>query len=81
MPPVPAAVDTRPLDATTNILVLGSDRRPDTPNWRTDVMMIIAMDQEHGRAGVISCPGCLRGRHPQPSAQSHECDRLPRRAG
>ena len=54
--PVPAAVDTRPLDATTNILVLGSDRRPDTPNWRTDVMMIIAMDQEHGRAGVISLP-------------------------
>ena len=54
--PVPAADDVRPLDATTNILVLGSDRRPDTPNWRTDVMMIIAMDQEHGRAGVISLP-------------------------
>lgn len=45
-----------PLDETTNILILGSDRRPDTPNWRTDVMMIVALDQERGRAGVISIP-------------------------
>ncbi len=46
----------RPLDQTTNILLLGSDRRDDTPNWRTDVMMIIALDRENGRAGVISIP-------------------------
>lgn len=50
-----AEVD-RPLTRTTNILVLGSDRRPDMPNWRTDVLMIIALDQENGRAGVISIP-------------------------
>lgn len=48
--------DGRPLDHTTNILVLGSDRRPDTPNWRTDVMMIVALDEAGGRAGVISIP-------------------------
>ncbi len=48
--------DGRPLDHTTNILVLGSDRRPDTPNWRTDVMMIVALDDVTGRAGVISIP-------------------------
>jgi LCP family protein required for cell wall assembly len=47
---------SRPLDQTTNILVLGSDRRPDTPNWRTDVLMIVALDRENGRAGVISIP-------------------------
>jgi LCP family protein required for cell wall assembly len=45
-----------PLSNTTNILVMGSDRRPNTPNWRTDVMMIVAMDEENGRAGVISIP-------------------------
>lgn len=53
---VVTAEDVRPLAHTTNILVLGSDRRADTPNWRTDVMMIIALDQENGRAGVISIP-------------------------
>lgn len=45
-----------PLSRTTNILVLGSDRRPNTPNWRTDVMMIVALDYENNRAGVISIP-------------------------
>lgn len=45
-----------PLSRTLNILVLGSDRRPNTPNWRTDVMMIVALDMDAGRAGVISIP-------------------------
>lgn len=51
-----AADELRPLDRTVNILVLGSDRRPRMPNWRTDVIMIIAMDLEKGEAGVISIP-------------------------
>jgi len=52
-----ATPDERPLlERTLNILVLGSDRRPDTPNWRTDVMMIVALDLEGGQAGVISIP-------------------------
>ncbi|RME56512.1 MAG: LytR family transcriptional regulator [Caldilineae bacterium] len=55
--PTPTAIDTRlPLSRTINVLVLGSDRRPRMPNWRTDVMMIIAMDMEKGEAGVISIP-------------------------
>lgn len=45
-----------PLSETTNVLVLGSDRRPNTPNWRTDVIMIVAMDLSRGEAGVISIP-------------------------
>lgn len=45
-----------PLNETTNVLVLGSDRRPNTPNWRTDVIMIVAMDLNSGEAGVISIP-------------------------
>ncbi len=44
------------LDKTTNILLLGSDRRPNTPNWRTDVMMIIAIDEATKQVGVISLP-------------------------
>lgn len=45
-----------PLDETTNILVMGSDRRVGAPNWLTDVMMIVALDYENGKAGVISIP-------------------------
>lgn len=52
----PVISDSFPLSHTTNILVLGSDRRPNTPNWRTDVMMVVALDYETGRAGVISIP-------------------------
>lgn len=45
-----------PLSRTTNILILGSDRRPRMPNWRTDVIMIVALDLKTGQAGVISIP-------------------------
>jgi len=51
------SVDTQlPLSRTLNILILGSDRRPNTPNWRTDVMMIVALDFDQQRIGVISIP-------------------------
>ncbi|MEZ4728385.1 MAG: LCP family protein [Caldilineaceae bacterium] len=51
------AVDTQlPLSRTLNVLILGSDRRPNTPNWRTDVMMIVALDFDQQRIGVISIP-------------------------
>jgi LCP family protein required for cell wall assembly len=49
-------VPINPLHTTTNILLLGSDRRPNEPNWRTDVIMIIALDMGKGEAGVISIP-------------------------
>ncbi len=45
-----------PFHDTTNILVLGADREPGWPNWRTDVIMIVALDAESGEAGVISLP-------------------------
>lgn len=47
---------THPLHETTNILLLGSDRRPKDPNWRTDVMMLLAIDKVNGRVGVVSIP-------------------------
>lgn len=46
----------RPLDRTLNILLLGSDRRPFQGDWRTDVLMLIALDLESGQAGAISLP-------------------------
>lgn len=51
-----SATSLLPLERTLNILVLGSDQRVGTTNWRTDVMMIVALDFEHERAGVISVP-------------------------
>lgn len=55
--PVTVTLDGQlPLSHTLNILVLGSDRLPNTPNWRTDVMMIVALDFEQERVGVISIP-------------------------
>ena len=45
-----------PLDRTTNILILGSDRREGDGGWRTDVIMIVALDTANARAGIISIP-------------------------
>lgn len=52
----PTPTPTSPFLRTTNILLLGSDRRPNDVNWRTDVIMILALDFEAGKAGVISLP-------------------------
>lgn len=52
--PLPAA--SGKLDQTLNVLLLGSDQRPDEPVWRTDVIMIAFVDMTNGRAGVLSLP-------------------------
>lgn len=44
------------LDRTLNVLLMGSDRRPGEPVWRTDVMMIAFLDTTNGRAAVLSLP-------------------------
>jgi LCP family protein required for cell wall assembly len=61
-PTVPAAVVT-PLpigsgriDRTLNVLLLGSDKRPQDPVWRTDVIMVVLIDQANGRAAILSLP-------------------------
>ena len=52
-----AEPETRPpLNRTVNILLLGSDRRPKEVNWRTDVLMLIALDVENSQAAAISFP-------------------------
>ena len=44
------------LTNTQNILILGSDKRPDEAMWRTDVIMLAAIDRSNGHAAVISLP-------------------------
>lgn len=44
------------LDSTFNILLLGSDQRPGDHTWRTDTIIIAAVDWAHDRVGVINIP-------------------------
>ncbi|NOX62458.1 MAG: hypothetical protein GXP42_11030 [Chloroflexi bacterium] len=55
--PTPTAED-RPLgiDHTLNILVLGSDERVEGQPWRSDVIMVVAVDFARKEVGVISFP-------------------------
>ena len=46
----------RPLDQTFNILLMGSDQRPGERAWRTDTIMIAAVDFPNKRIGVVSLP-------------------------
>ncbi len=41
---------------TDNYLILGTDRRAGTSDWRTDTMMIVGVDRTGGRAAVFSIP-------------------------
>ena len=51
--PTPVVTD---LDSTTNVLILGSDQRPDQPNWRTDVIILLMMNPDIGEAAIVSFP-------------------------
>ena len=48
--------DIADLNATTNVLILGSDQRSDQPNWRTDVIILLMMNPNLGEAAIISFP-------------------------
>jgi LCP family protein required for cell wall assembly len=39
-----------------NLVFLGSDQRPDSSGYRTDVMMIVSLDTDKGTATMISIP-------------------------
>ncbi len=40
----------------TNILLLGSDKRPDEGGYRTDVIMVVSLDPGEGSATLVSIP-------------------------
>lgn len=44
------------LEDTDNILLLGSDLRPGENAWRTDTMLLVAVDRTHKRVGILSFP-------------------------
>lgn len=61
--PVPTATSTatpapapKSIRETDNFLLLGVDRRPGEYAWRTDTIMIVAVDYDAGRIGVVSIP-------------------------
>lgn len=41
---------------TDNILVLGMDQRPGELGWRTDTIIVVALDYESKRVGLLSIP-------------------------
>jgi LCP family protein required for cell wall assembly len=53
-PPPPAA--NLPWPQTLNIVLLGSDRRPGDGSWRTDTIIIVAIDPQSKQVGVIAVP-------------------------
>jgi LCP family protein required for cell wall assembly len=66
-PQVAAPVETAPLidtpvgpafnwSTTDNYLILGTDRREGTNNWRTDSIMVVGLDRASNRAAVFSIP-------------------------
>ncbi len=46
----------RRLERTENILVLGADQRPGWEAWRTDSIMVVAIDAAAQQVGIISIP-------------------------
>ena len=44
------------LQKTENILILGQDQRPGWESWRTDSIMVLAVDRENGQVGIVSIP-------------------------
>jgi len=51
--PVPPPFSLRETD---NMLLLGTDRRPNDGSWRTDTIMILGIDRTYNRAAIISVP-------------------------
>lgn len=46
----------RAIDRTVNILLMGSDQRVGDPYWNTDVIIILFLDFDNKRVGVLSIP-------------------------
>ena len=53
-PHPPAAL--LPWPKTLNIVLLGTDRRPGESDWRTDTMIIVAIEPDTKQVGVIAVP-------------------------
>lgn len=57
--PTPTATPIPPpfnMRETDNMLLLGTDRRPNDGSWRTDTIMVVGIDRAYNRAAVLSIP-------------------------
>lgn len=55
--PTPEATRTpKTIKETENILVLGADQRPGDLAWRTDTIMVVAIDYDASQVGIVSIP-------------------------
>ncbi|MCX7707857.1 MAG: LCP family protein [Anaerolineae bacterium] len=54
-PPSPT-IAPKTIWETDNILILGMDQRPGEGAWRTDTIMVAAIDYQASRVGVVSIP-------------------------
>ena len=55
--PIPTPVQPVPVAAdAVNIVVLGSDQRPDWSEWHTDVVQVVSVQRNAGAVSVISIP-------------------------
>jgi LCP family protein required for cell wall assembly len=57
-PPTTIPVKDRGLvpPSNINILVMGTDRRPGQPNWRTDTLILVSVNQQEKTVGLLSIP-------------------------
>jgi LCP family protein required for cell wall assembly len=54
--PTGAPAEPADLTRTENILVLGTDNRPELEAWRTDSIMVVVIDPKIGQVGIVSIP-------------------------
>ena len=55
--PIPTPVQPVPVAGDAlNIVVLGSDQRPDWSEWHTDVVQVVSVQRDRGAVSVISVP-------------------------
>src|SRR5512143_1467222 len=50
----PAGTPLPPLPGTLNIVLLGSDHRPGSTDWRTDTIIVVMIDPNAGQVGVVN---------------------------
>jgi LCP family protein required for cell wall assembly len=57
-PPTTIPVKDRGLvpPSNINIILMGTDRRPGQPNWRTDTLILVSINQEEKTVGLLSIP-------------------------
>jgi LCP family protein required for cell wall assembly len=54
--PEPTVAPEVPSGKVLNVLLMGSDKRPGDGNWRTDTLVLVSIDADRRRVGMLSVP-------------------------